>query len=82
MVSRRLNRSARNPPTGLNRAYTHLNCPSIRPQFSWVATSGTSFITDAWTDETCEGGRTLRVGAPLDRVPVFLRDGAELPVRA
>jgi alpha-D-xyloside xylohydrolase len=36
--------------------------------------------TDPWTGATCGGGRTLRVDAPLDRVPLFLRDGADLPV--
>jgi alpha-D-xyloside xylohydrolase len=36
--------------------------------------------TDAWTAVTHDGGGTLLADAPLDRVPVFLRDGAELPV--
>ncbi|MDX8142458.1 glycoside hydrolase family 31 protein [Lentzea sp. BCCO 10_0061] len=37
--------------------------------------------TDAWTGEEHEGGRTVTVAAPLDRIPLFLRDGARLPVR-
>ncbi|MFD7502015.1 TIM-barrel domain-containing protein [Streptomyces sp. NPDC059850] len=37
--------------------------------------------TDAWTGEAYEGGRTVTVPAPLDRIPLFLRDGARLPVR-
>lgn len=37
--------------------------------------------TDAWTGESFAGGRTVRVAAPLDRIPLFLRDGAELPIR-
>jgi len=37
--------------------------------------------TDAWTGDRCEGGRTLRADAPLERVPLYLRDGAELPIR-
>jgi alpha-D-xyloside xylohydrolase len=32
--------------------------------------------TDAATGEVHEGGRTVRAAAPLDVVPVFLRDGA------
>lgn len=36
--------------------------------------------TDAWTGETYEGGATVTVDAPLDRIPLFLRDGARLPV--
>jgi alpha-D-xyloside xylohydrolase len=36
--------------------------------------------TDPWTDTTHDGGVTVRVDAPLDRVPVFLRDGADVPV--
>ncbi|MFD4636097.1 TIM-barrel domain-containing protein [Lentzea sp. NPDC058436] len=37
--------------------------------------------TDAWTGEEHEGGRTVVVAAPLERIPLFLRDGARLPVR-
>ena len=36
--------------------------------------------TDPWTGEVSEGGATLTVAAPLDRIPVFLRDGARLPI--
>jgi alpha-D-xyloside xylohydrolase len=36
--------------------------------------------TDAWTGQVYEGGRTVTVEAPLGRIPVFLRDGADLPV--
>jgi len=38
--------------------------------------------TDAWSGETVAGGQTVTVDAPLDRIPLFLRDGAELPVKA
>ncbi len=38
--------------------------------------------TDAWTGAEHRGGDAVRVEAPLERVPVFLRDGAELPIRA
>ncbi|MFH8930075.1 TIM-barrel domain-containing protein [Streptomyces pristinaespiralis] len=38
--------------------------------------------TDAWTGEEYEGGRTVTVDAPLERIPLFLRDGAELPITA
>jgi alpha-glucosidase (family GH31 glycosyl hydrolase) len=27
-----------------------------------------------------EGGRTVQVDAPLESIPVFLRDGAEIPL--
>ncbi|MET9225723.1 glycoside hydrolase family 31 protein [Lentzea sp. NPDC003310] len=37
--------------------------------------------TDAWTGQEHDGGRTVVVAAPLERVPLFLRDGALLPVR-
>jgi alpha-D-xyloside xylohydrolase len=36
--------------------------------------------TDPWTDVTHDGGVTVRAEAPLDRVPVFLRDGADVPI--
>ncbi|MFD6154055.1 TIM-barrel domain-containing protein [Streptomyces sp. NPDC060243] len=35
---------------------------------------------DAWTGRDLEAGRTHRVAAPLDLLPLFVRDGAELPV--
>ena len=37
--------------------------------------------TDAWTGAEHPGGRTVRAEAPLERVPVYLRDGADLPIR-
>lgn len=37
--------------------------------------------TDAWTGETFEGGQTITAEAPLDRIPLYLRDGAALPIR-
>ncbi|MQS09531.1 glycoside hydrolase family 31 protein [Streptomyces alkaliphilus] len=38
--------------------------------------------TDAWTGEEYAGGTEVTVAAPLERIPLFLRDGAELPLRA
>jgi alpha-D-xyloside xylohydrolase len=32
--------------------------------------------TDAYTKKTYEGGQTVTVPAPIDIIPVFLRDGA------
>lgn len=37
--------------------------------------------TDAWTGEGADGGTTVLAEAPLDRIPLFLRDDAELPIR-
>ncbi|MEU8971583.1 TIM-barrel domain-containing protein [Streptomyces monashensis] len=36
--------------------------------------------TDAWTGTAYEGGTAVTVDAPLDRIPLFLRDGARLPI--
>jgi alpha-D-xyloside xylohydrolase len=36
--------------------------------------------TDAWTGAEYEGGQSVTVDAPLDRIPLFLRDGAVLPI--
>lgn len=36
---------------------------------------------DAWRDQTFEGGQVIRVEAPLERIPLFLRDEASLPIR-
>jgi len=35
---------------------------------------------DAWTGETFAGGQTVIAAAPLDRIPLFLRDKARLPI--
>jgi alpha-D-xyloside xylohydrolase len=36
--------------------------------------------TDAWTGDSLKGGQWLTVAAPLQRIPLFLRDGAQLPI--
>lgn len=35
---------------------------------------------DAWTGEQYAGGRSVTVDAPIERIPLFLRDGARLPI--
>jgi alpha-D-xyloside xylohydrolase len=58
----------------------------VAPVLTAGATARTAYLpagaawTDAWTGETYEGGRSVTVDAPLDRIPLFLRDGARLPV--
>jgi alpha-D-xyloside xylohydrolase len=37
--------------------------------------------TNAWTCEVLEGGQTIAVDAPLSIIPLFLRNGANLPIR-
>jgi alpha-D-xyloside xylohydrolase len=36
--------------------------------------------TDAWSRQTHAGGQTITVQAPLDRIPLYLRDGAQSPI--
>lgn len=36
--------------------------------------------TDAWTGAEFGGGQTIEADAPLERIPVFLRAGAQVPV--
>lgn len=36
---------------------------------------------DPYTDIVYEGGQWLEIDAPLERIPLFLRDGAKLPIR-
>lgn len=58
----------------------------VAPVLEPGATTRTTYLpagarwTDAWTGETYEGGRAVTVDAPLDRIPLFLRDGARLPI--
>jgi alpha-D-xyloside xylohydrolase len=37
--------------------------------------------TDAWTGAPHSGGVTVVADAPLDRIPLYLRDGAALPIK-
>ena len=43
--------------------------------------AGTTW-TDAWTDETLEGGQWITAEAPLERIPLYLRGKARLPIHA
>jgi alpha-glucosidase (family GH31 glycosyl hydrolase) len=36
---------------------------------------------DLWTRDTHAGNQSITVSAPLERIPVFVRSGARLPVR-
>ena len=36
--------------------------------------------TDAWTGKVYEGGQTITAAAPIDTIPLFLKDGAKLPI--
>lgn len=38
--------------------------------------------TDAWTAQEFAGGQIALAAAPLERIPLFVRDGAKLPVGA
>jgi alpha-D-xyloside xylohydrolase len=42
--------------------------------------AGTTW-TDAWSGETFEGGHYITAEAPLELIPVYLRDGADVPIR-
>jgi alpha-D-xyloside xylohydrolase len=37
--------------------------------------------TDAWTGKSIKGGQTIQAEAPLDKIPLYLRDGRKLPIR-
>ncbi|MGW1068521.1 glycoside hydrolase family 31 protein [Streptomyces aureus] len=58
----------------------------VAPVLTAGATARTVYLpagarwTDAWTGTEYEGGASVTVEAPLDRIPLFLRDGARLPV--
>ena len=36
--------------------------------------------TDAWTSEVTEGGSWVDADAPIERIPVYLKNGARLPI--
>ncbi|MBS7174909.1 glycoside hydrolase family 31 protein [Massiliimalia timonensis] len=37
--------------------------------------------TNAWTKETYDGGQMIDVDAPIDCIPLFLKNGAQLPIQ-
>jgi len=43
---------------------------------------GSGTWKDAWTGEKRKGGSAVTVAAPLDRIPLFLKEGADLPIVA
>jgi alpha-D-xyloside xylohydrolase len=38
--------------------------------------------TDAWTGKKLKGGQTVVAAAPLEQIPLYLRNGRKLPIRA
>jgi alpha-D-xyloside xylohydrolase len=38
--------------------------------------------TDAWTGKEFKGSQTVTADAPLDKIPLYLRDGRKLPIVA
>ena len=38
--------------------------------------------TDVWTDEKIKGGQWIEEEAPLDKIPLYLREGKRLPIRS
>lgn len=36
--------------------------------------------TDAWTGKEFQGGQTVKAAAPLEKIPLYLRDGRRLPI--
>jgi len=66
----------------------HLFGPSllVAPVMEYQARTRSVYLpagarwTDVWTGQVHEGGQTITVEAPLERIPVFARDGVQLPV--
>jgi alpha-D-xyloside xylohydrolase len=38
--------------------------------------------TDAWTGKKIKGGQTIAAMAPLDCIPLYVKNGRKLPIRA
>ena len=51
--------------------------PDLANKISLAAGSG---WTDAWTGEIHDRGGAVRADAPLHQIPLFLRNGASLPI--
>lgn len=58
-----------------------LVCPITDPDAeSWPVYLPEGVWYDLWTGEDMTGGRTVDVAAPLDRIPVYVREGAVIPM--
>jgi alpha-D-xyloside xylohydrolase len=55
-------------------------CQGMRSRRVYLPAGAT--WTDAWEDQTFDGGQWITADAPLERIPLYLRDGARLPIRA
>jgi alpha-glucosidase (family GH31 glycosyl hydrolase) len=59
-----------------------LICPVTEPGVTrWTCFLPPGAWADLWTGVLYAGEQSLEVDAPLDRIPVFVRRGAEIPVR-
>lgn len=66
----------------------HLFGPSLlvapvleyRARTRWVYLPKGANWTEVWTGRVHTGGQRIEVDAPLEQIPVFCRDGAEIPV--
>ncbi len=59
----------------------------VAPVYEKGATSRTVFLpeglwTNYWTGEKLKGNQTYQVEAPLERIPIFIKQGAIIPMRA
>jgi alpha-glucosidase (family GH31 glycosyl hydrolase) len=59
-----------------------LVCPVVDEGAAvWRGTLPPGGWRDLWTGQRVAGGQVIEVPAPLDRIPVFVRDGARIPAR-
>lgn len=59
-----------------------LVCPVTEPDATmWDVYLPDGQWHDLWTGAPFSGGQTITLTVPLDWIPVFVRDGAEIPVR-
>lgn len=57
-----------------------LICPVIEASVTrWPVYLPPGTWIDFWTHTPVEGGRTIEVDAPLERIPIFVRQGAKIP---
>lgn len=60
-----------------------LVCPVVEPGLStWPVYVPDGGWYDLWTGERFEGGQIVNMPTALDRMPVLVRAGAQIPVRS
>lgn len=72
--------------TGLSSSYMWGDCFLVSPVVQAGQTTKTVYLPkdnwiDYWTDRVYEGGQNISVSTPLDKLPLFVKEGSIIPMQ-